>query len=74
MRRDIFIPLRDVQQDQPVTHCKKCKGDIWREEATFMWEERELCSDCFKDLIETLMRDDLTGLAYMMNVGVQRYV
>lgn len=76
MRRDIFVPLRDAQQDQPVSHCEnpKCKGEIWREEATFMWENKEICSNCFKDLIEFLMREDLVGLACMMNVDVQRYV
>lgn len=74
MQRDIFVPPRDVQQERPVARCNKCKGEIWREESTFIWENRELCSDCFKGLIESLMREDLTGLAYMMNVDVQRCV
>lgn len=74
MRRTIFTSLRDTQQAEPVVRCSKCKGEVYRDETTFVWDGKEICSDCFKELVEYLMRNDLSGLASMMDVDVMRYV
>lgn len=46
-----WTDLRDAQQRHPVCHCSDCCGELYKYDIVFRWEERELCKECFKDII-----------------------
>lgn len=44
-------PLRDVQQEAPVCHCRRCQGEVYRGETLYTWDGAEICQDCFQSII-----------------------
>ena len=55
-------------------HCQGNGCEIWRDEPIFVWEEKRLCLDCFKDIVKSLLEDDPVMLANMMQVDVEREI
>jgi len=66
-------PLPDAQQEPPVCHCGRCGGEIYREECAYLFEGKEICSDCLRTEIDRLLGRDLNSLAEMLQVDVVRY-
>ena len=64
----------DAQDRTPVTHCEKCKGEIWRDEPIFKWDGKWVCLDCFKAAVGAPLEDDPILLAYEMQLEVVRYI
>lgn len=66
----------DAQERPAVAHCEnpKCRGEIYREETTYFYEGRWLCSDCFKAEIEHILESDPRTLALAMGLDMQRYI
>lgn len=49
-------PLRDAQQEQPVSRCPKCDGEMWVGEPMFDWNgEGYICLECFKSAVSALL-------------------
>ena len=62
-------PLRDVQQEDPVTHCPKCGGEVWPGEPMFYWNNGGfVCLDCFKSFVSALLESDPRLAAVEMGV------
>ena len=69
MRKVSTDPLRDVQQEEPVTRCPKCGGEVWAGEPMFDWNgEGFVCLDCFKSSVFALLESDPRLAAVEMGV------
>ena len=44
----VRVPLRDIQQEEPVCSCEGCGGEIYRGETIFEWQGKWVCVDCFQ--------------------------
>lgn len=40
--------LADTQAIGPVCLCQRCGGELYRGEISFLWEDRQMCTDCFQ--------------------------
>ena len=62
-------PLRDAQQEAPVTCCPRCGGEVWAGEPMFNWNnEGYVCLDCFKSSVFALLESDPRLAAVEMGV------
>lgn len=62
-------PLRDVQQEEPVTRCPKCGGEIWSGEPMFDWNNGGfVCLDYFKSSVSAFLESDPRLAAVEMGV------
>ena len=62
-------PLRDVQQEEPVTRCPRCGGEVWAREPMFNWNnEGYVCLNCFKSSVFALLESDPRLAAVEMGV------
>ena len=65
-------PLRDTQDDSPVSHAG-CGHEIYHGELTFQWEGRWLCPDCFKEAVERAVHENPAQVALEMSLEVERH-
>lgn len=62
-------PLRDAQQEEPVTRCPRCGGEVWTGEPLFNWDNKGfVCLDCFKGSVFALLESDPRLAAVEMGV------
>lgn len=66
-------PLRDPQAQPPAAVCRRCLGEIYREECSFLWEGRWLCPDCFRAAVLGLLDTSPTLLAQDLGVEIRRH-
>jgi predicted nucleic acid-binding Zn ribbon protein len=58
--------LKDPQQEEPVTHCAYCGGEIYQDERVILHDGDYYCSDnCFvQDLLENGIAERVSIHAY----------
>ena len=63
-------PLRDMQQEEPVTRCPRCGGEVWAGEAMFDWNRGGfVCLDCFHSAVTRLLDRDPRLMAVELGVA-----
>lgn len=73
MKRISHVPV-DVQTAPAVDYCKRCGGEIYREETMYFWEGKWVCYDCFKTAVAALLDSNPQQIALEMQVDMQRYM
>lgn len=69
----VHPPIRDAQEETAVATCQRCHGEIYRDEATYIWEGKEICLDCLKAAITAMLEDNPVQLANEIGLEVTRY-
>ena len=61
----------DLQAEAPVATCQRCLGEIYHDEAIYIWDGKRICFDCFETVVESMLRDNPRHLADMMQVDYE---
>lgn len=59
-------PLRDAQDESPVSTCQRCRGEVYRFETLFKFEGRWICVDCLREIISDLLEHSPTQMAQLL--------
>lgn len=63
-------PLRDIQQEKPVCHCKRCGQEIYHDCPVVTEDGGRMHMDCFEEYVEELLKTspaivaDCLGMRY----------
>ena len=53
----LMAPVRDTQQDEPACYCERCGGEVFSGETVYTWQDKKICSDCFKSVVTAWLED-----------------
>jgi len=67
-------PLRDMQNEAPVSWCDKCRQEVYRGDARYQWEGRWLCPDCFRAAVNKALNECPEQVALELGLEIERYV
>lgn len=61
-------PLTDLQVEEPVCWCGRCKGEVYSGESVFRWEKQRICADCFKHAVAAWLEESPLEVAGELSV------
>jgi len=67
----ILSPLRDIPQDEPACYCERCGGEVYFGETTYAWQDKKLCSDCFKSVVTAWLEEAPKEVADVLGVETE---
>lgn len=63
--------LRDAQQDTPACYCKRCGGEVYPGETVFTWQDKKICSDCFKSVVTAWLEEAPNEVAAALEIETE---
>lgn len=64
-------PMRDIQQDEPACYCKRCGGEVFSGETVFTWQDKKVCSDCFKAVVTAWLEEAPNEVAVALDIEME---
>lgn len=60
--------LADGQECVPVCLCRRCGGEMYSGETAYLWENRQICADCFQGAVTAWLREAAWEAALALGV------
>ncbi|MBR2934065.1 MAG: hypothetical protein IKB79_00545 [Oscillospiraceae bacterium] len=63
--------LTDQQDGRDVGLCMRCGGELYPGEMGYMWEDRQICPDCFKRVVTVWLEESSREVAAALGVEMR---
>ena len=63
--------LADQQDGNAVGACVRCGGELYRGETGYVWEDRQICPDCFKRMVTVWLEESSREVAAALGVEMR---
>lgn len=67
----LYPALTDQQSRTPVCLCMRCGGELYPGEVGYLWENRQICPDCFKTVVAVWLEEAAREVAAVLGVETQ---
>ena len=61
----------DPQSGTPVFLCSRCMGEMYCGEPLFVWEDKQICTDCFKAAATAWLNEAPSEAAFGLGVEMR---
>lgn len=58
----------DSQAVTPAYLCRQCAGELYPGERAYLWDNRQLCADCFRDVVAAWLSEAAHEVAQALGV------
>lgn len=65
-------PLRDPQMDRPARECDRCRGELYSGETVYNWDGKEICPDCFEEVVTDWVRKAPSEVASALRISTRQ--
>ena len=63
--------LEDIQSIPPCCLCGRCGGELYPGEVGYLWEDRQICLDCFKAEVRAWLEAAAAEVAAVLGVEMR---
>lgn len=67
----LHLALTDQQEGDAACLCMRCGGELYPGEAGYLWEDRQICPDCFKRVVTVWLEESSREVAEALGVEMR---
>ena len=65
------LPLEDPQSIPHRGLCLRCGGEMYPGEISYLWQDRLICSDCFRNVVTVWLEESAREVAAALGVEMR---